>query len=47
MMQHSCLCDIVKTLMSKEPVSQDVAENVFLGQSVFRIFLIFNMMKNI
>ena len=46
MMHHSFLCDSAKNLMSAKPGSKVVGENVF-GQSIFRVFLVFNMLKTI
>ena len=42
-MHHSCLCDSAKNISSKA-LSQVVHNNVF-GQSVGRVFLIFDMLK--
>ena len=44
-MHHSCLCDSAKNISSK-PLSQVVGKNVF-GQSVYRVFLILDMLKTI
>ena len=44
-MHHSCLCDSAKNISSK-PLSQVVGKNV-LGQSICRVFLIFDMLKTI
>ena len=44
-MHHSCLCDSAKNI-SLKPLSQVVGKNVF-GQSVCRVFLIFDMLKTI
>ena len=45
-MHHSFLCDSAENLMSAKPDSKVVGENVF-GQWIFRVFLIFNMLKTI
>ena len=46
MMHYSCPCDSAKNHMSAKNGSQVIGENVF-SQSIFRVFLNFNMLKNI